>query len=234
MTRPQPPMAGPRISRRLLSGLAGVALASAACGGLSVEPPTRDAASTAIGDASSSVDGGCLIQVSSYDQSCNVDSDCVSVVEGLPVGSGNYCEPSCICPDEAINRAAAAQFATAVLRTPRGSGAVAHTPCYSCPNDLGPCCVSGKCSTACPCTSPACSSSGPPEDAGAPTSALIPDGDILCSSHTGPIDGAASVGDASVFACGYPEQCVQLNGEWACCTNVGTESSYCRQVPINK
>ena len=123
-------------------------LAAVGCGGRSIQSSPTDGAAPETGETSSDIDGGCIIQASSYDQSCTVDSDCVSVAGGFPVASGDYCQSSCLCPDETISRGAAAQFASAVSRTPLGSGALPHLGC-NCGASLGPCCVAGQCSTSC-------------------------------------------------------------------------------------
>jgi hypothetical protein len=97
--------------------------------------------------------GSCLINTSSYDQSCGVNSDCVGLIEGidltlgpggLPVQSGNYCRQMCLCGGEEINKAAASQFVKDVSMTPLGAGTL---PPWSCGCDIvyTPCCQAGRC-----------------------------------------------------------------------------------------
>jgi hypothetical protein len=114
-------------------------------------------------DASIETDAAaCFINAATYDQSCSVDSDCLSSVSGLPVGSlfvdlpagslfvqsGNYCTPLCICGDETISKGAVAQYVADVSKTPIGSGALAPSQCY-CPSRTAPCCQAGRCSIGC-------------------------------------------------------------------------------------
>jgi hypothetical protein len=83
--------------------------------------------------------GGCVISATSYDQSCNVDSDCVEV------SVGDYCSATtCRCGTSAVNVGALAQFNTDVSKTPIGSGAL-HTPFCFCPYSAGPFCSQGTC-----------------------------------------------------------------------------------------
>jgi hypothetical protein len=53
----------------------------------------------------------CMISASNYDQSCNVDSDC------LEVSAGDYCSAAtCRCGGSAINVGAGAQFSADVYQ----------------------------------------------------------------------------------------------------------------------
>ena len=76
------------------------------------------------------------IQASDYDQTCNVDNDCVGVAEG------DFCSPGAgNCPNATINKGAMAQYQADVAKTRAYS-------CYapgSCGSGNGPCCVAGKC-----------------------------------------------------------------------------------------
>ena len=79
------------------------------------------------------------IQASNYDQSCQMDDDCVAVAEG------NFCVPGAtFCPlSGAINKSAYAQYQADVAKTNAAiCGAVG-----SCGYSLGPCCQSGTCAT---------------------------------------------------------------------------------------
>jgi hypothetical protein len=108
--------------------------------------------------------GACFIDITQYDHSCSVDSDCVSSVElncavwqggfiprrgvNLFVGGGDFCGNVCNCDlGGAISRSAVAQYLADVSRTPVGSGQV-PIPICNCPpppplpNQL---CVNGSC-----------------------------------------------------------------------------------------
>lgn len=207
------------------------------CGGATVRPPPADASEVPDASATSpGDDASCLIQASNFDQSCSVDSDCVSLAGQFPVTSGNYCASICPCPADAINRAAIGTYIAAVSQTPYGMGALPIVGC-NCAAGAGPCCVAGQCSTSCPtpCSQPPCStdnndSGGPDLDA---TAALV-DGGVLCSSEIGPLDASSQFGDADVYGCGPLEPCVPYNGGWACCMKLSPDRALCRQAPINK
>jgi hypothetical protein len=106
------------------------------------------------GCSSSSMPENCTISASNYDQSCNVDTDC------LEVSSGDYCATGCFCGNSTINVGALAQFNDDVSKTPIGSGGLI----CPCPNPLGPCCRHGMCQAGCQVsptdTLPACSDAG--------------------------------------------------------------------------
>jgi hypothetical protein len=163
----------------------------------------------------------CVIDVANYDQSCSVDTDCISgLIGSWPIQSGNYCEPKCYCGDDAISKAAVDQYLHDVKMTPWGSGAFS-LPC-SCLEGLSPCCLGGKCTTA-RCPSPR--SSAPPHvpDAGATSHAgAVPPGSVMCGLHEGPFDAGNDAGEPWRW-CSPPEGCVPFNGGWACC--VGSESN---------
>jgi hypothetical protein len=78
-----------------------------------------------------------IIMASSYDQSCQKDSDCVAIEEG------DFCQPGANngCTNAAINRTALAQYHADLAKTMAGV-------CYGltgCPAEVGPCCQSGVC-----------------------------------------------------------------------------------------
>jgi hypothetical protein len=79
------------------------------------------------------------IQASNYDQSCNIDSDCIAV-------SANFC--FIICPNAAINKSAYAQYRADFARTVCGG-------VTSCGSIGGPCCRSGSCQMGDQCLAPA-------------------------------------------------------------------------------
>jgi hypothetical protein len=166
----------------------------------------------------------CVIQVSRYDHSCSVDSDCVGLIAGfrddlgtggLPVQSGNYCKAMCVCGGEAISKTAVAQYAKDVSATPLGSGAIAGEAC-GCVNILSPCCQNGQ------CVVDQCAQ-GTSIDAGTTSvlDASSVDGSVLCGLKTGPLDSGSAGTDPTRW-CMPQEVCTQFNGGWACCTVQGT------------
>jgi hypothetical protein len=73
------------------------------------------------------------IIASDYDQSCNVDSDCVGI------GEGDGCECRVLCQNAAINVADEARWREDVMQTP-----VSGTACH-CPAATVPCCRDHLC-----------------------------------------------------------------------------------------
>jgi hypothetical protein len=99
------------------------------------------------GCSSSGTPKNCTISASSYDQSCNVDSDCVGMAGRFAVQFGNfYCQSGCICGGDAINKTSVAQYVQDVSMTPL---AASMASCF-CPEVLGPCCANNRCTTSCP------------------------------------------------------------------------------------
>ncbi len=81
------------------------------------------------------------IMASSYDQTCQVDSDCVAVEEG------NFCTPGANngCTNATINKSALPQYRADLAKTQAGiCSAVA-----GCTVEIPPCCQSGTCSSGC-------------------------------------------------------------------------------------
>ena len=111
-----------------------------------------DSGSAAAEDSGSPA--ACMIVATSYDQSCEVDSDCVEVT------SGNYCTgPQCMCGGSAISGGALAQFTADTARVHDGGGGIA-CPCAA---SFGPCCRSGTCTAQCWAPSdtlPSCANAG--------------------------------------------------------------------------
>jgi hypothetical protein len=103
--------------------------------------PSSDGSSNARSAADANA-GACAISASSYDQSCNLDTDCVEVT------STNYCEANCLCGGSAINVSAMTQFNEDVSKTPLASGALGSSAC-PCPSSFGPCCRASKCTATC-------------------------------------------------------------------------------------
>ncbi len=79
-----------------------------------------------------------IIQASSFDQSCKVDSDCVAV------GEGDVCYPCIVaCSNAAINVSAKGQYDSVVSNTaPTNNG---DTTNCNCPASFNPCCRDGIC-----------------------------------------------------------------------------------------
>jgi hypothetical protein len=90
-----------------------------------------------------------LIQASNYDQSCTVDSDCVSIAVG------DACYPCLvICQvGGAINRGALSSYQSDISKT-IGAGETSGVQC-GCPSWPGPCCRGGICQAGLECESPA-------------------------------------------------------------------------------
>jgi hypothetical protein len=188
--------------------------------------PASDASTPEQASDASAADGEtadaavvCEIAASSYDTSCNVDTDCVSVTEGLAVHFGDWCTGECFCGADAINRSSAAQYAQDVTRTPVGSGATRPSETCSCPASVGgTCCRAGQCTTGGACVSAL------PLDAGAATnpSSANPGYTVLCVADAGASDAAYDSGVPATSGasrwCNGPEKCTSFNGGWACCT----------------
>jgi hypothetical protein len=168
-----------------------------ACGGKAIDPAAPDGSTGAGnqgGDNGGSSSGGggedanagqCNISASSYDQSCAVDYDCVTVT------SGDYCTAICECGGSTINQGALATFNAAVAKTPLGSGALGagagDCPCAPSPYG-GPCCRNSACTQDCggpKDTLPACADAG---------GSCVLGTSFLCSP-TGPAN-----------SCAYPDQ----------------------------
>ncbi len=116
-----------------------------------------------------------LIQASSYDQSCKVDSDCVAV------GEGNACYACQIaCPNAAINASAKARYLADIPKT------AATGQFCGCPAAFNPCCRAGICHADLQCQSP-----GPDMDAAADTGADACAPPIVCSGAC--VSGAHNV-----------------------------------------
>lgn len=106
-------------------------------------PPQQEAGAPV--DAQMADAAGCEILPSSFDQSCQVDSDCV------PVVSGNVCNPDCwiICPfyPVSVHAVPAYEAALAAMHAPTQLA----TNCY-CPPPQVVCCIAAQCAygDACP------------------------------------------------------------------------------------
>jgi hypothetical protein len=78
-------------------------------------------------------DGSCSIMAAGYDQSCTVDSDCVSVTEVYGCGE-------CACQTGTISKSALASYQS----NAKGPLSQAAGPC-NCPTEGAPQCCSGVC-----------------------------------------------------------------------------------------
>lgn len=114
-------------------------LVLAACGGMSSSSNT---------DAGSSEGGSCVdIDLSTYDQSCSVDGDCILIA------AGHLCPGACGCPAAPINAKEQARYEAAV--------APAHLLACPCAFPGSPRCVQNKCTLCTPnSTEPGCSDGG--------------------------------------------------------------------------
>jgi hypothetical protein len=97
-----------------------------------------------------------LIRASSYDQSCNADTDCVSVSEG------NACETGFLdCPNATIGKGGLSQYQSDIAKV-RSASSNTVASCF--PYGV-PCCRSGTCRNSTDCDSssdtlPACADAG--------------------------------------------------------------------------
>jgi hypothetical protein len=217
-------------STRRAAAVAGKLLFVSACAGRATQ--VKAMAEAAV-DAAAAFDGNvdaadCSIMVSNYDQSCSVDSDCVSTVGTFPhafaVFSGNYCESQCPCGQEALSQTAATQYLNDVLGTPLGSGAIPFQNC-GCGSLGSACCMGGRCTLSLQCASDLNPSDGGEEDGprGSPL-----DGGVLCSVTSGPLDsGVAQPGIAQYC----PGTCAQVGSGWACCIPAGGGTTLCSMPP---
>jgi len=218
----------------LLPGLVSAVIA-ASCGG-DLSRGGSDAAATADGlDVSRgenpldtggdmSTDGAaCLIQASSYDQSCSVSSDCIAQVGNWPVQFGDYCQPLCLCGGDSINRTSATQYENSILATPIGSGEIAPQMC-SCQDMNPPCCLMGQCAIE---GCPADIVEGGMSDGEYSVDSGEPDGSVLCIYKSGPSD--AGEADSAARWCTPPAVCTPIGGGWECCTKIG--GTLCTPAP---
>src|ERR1700678_3295322 len=97
----------------------------------------------ALGAVCAAEGGSPAIAASSYDRSCQVDSDCVAI------GVGDPCYPcEVLCPGTAaINTSSMATYMADVARSPAGSGSVV----CACPfyDSASACCNAGTCAPHC-------------------------------------------------------------------------------------
>jgi hypothetical protein len=180
--------------------------------GVDVDATSDASAST---DAEGGTDDGiasCVIQTSHYEQSCVVDTDCVTEVDypyaglgpgPLVVQSGDYCGSLCLCQGDVIARSSVAQYVADVRRTPVGAGAVSPQIC-NCSRFYYPCCLSGRCVGACYAEE---------LDGGV-------DGGVVCGLRSGPI-ARGNPGAEPFLVCRPPESCTSIGDHWECCSSLG-------------
>src|SRR5579871_2904862 len=126
-----------------------------ACGGKAIGVPPADGGSpeSTIGEGGVCVD----IEPATYDQSCEVDSDCIAIA------SGQLCNDGCICPSVAVNKSGEARYSAAISSLPPPSCA-GPGPCgfgCDCYAIGSPSCVANKCTLCGPGSpDPACATDG--------------------------------------------------------------------------
>jgi hypothetical protein len=109
------------------------------CGGRENQTNASDASDATVACTDANVE---TISASDYDQSCNVDSDCVAV------GEGNACFPcTIICKGAPISRGALPAYQSDVSKT-IGARETESVSC-GCPLESTPCCRSGVCTASC-------------------------------------------------------------------------------------
>jgi hypothetical protein len=120
-----------------------------ACGGRTDGAGAGSSSGGSSSGGSSSGGPGCVdVDLTTYDTSCSVDSDCVWIT------SGEVCPGYCDCAADApINQDGLARYQQAVAGVPTSA-------CHCSPRPFGPRCVDHQCSAGGP-------DAGPPADAGA-------------------------------------------------------------------
>jgi hypothetical protein len=190
---------------------------------------TLDAMDEGAFDAAHTEGGACFLQLSNYDQSCEVDSDCVAVA-GLsePGYSVDLCQEQCLCNNYAINGAARPQYIVAFGQTPAGGVSQGcEGEINACVTLYGPCCREGMCQTGSACNMPSGDAGGDQlSDAH-----LSMDSDVLCALNFGPM--APSTTDAGpALLCTGGEFCSIYNSGWHCCFVAGG-ATICVNGPYN-
>jgi hypothetical protein len=115
-----------------------LALASG-CGGRESRTDASNASDATVACTDANVE---TISASDYDQSCNVDSDCIVV------GAGNACFPcNIICKIAPLSRGALPAYQSDVSKT-IGGREMESVSC-NCPEQPIACCRSGVCTASC-------------------------------------------------------------------------------------
>ncbi len=145
---PQPPAASVPTIYDGFVGLKVIALAFvfAGCGG-------RLGGESEAGPAA--IPAACVLEASSYDPSCTVDSDCVSVAMNFPISFGNICDSTrCFCGGETINKDALAQYSADFQRAFSLRPSTGSEGGCSCGTFGQSCCQNGRCAVSCPIAPP--------------------------------------------------------------------------------
>lgn len=161
-----------------------------ACSGKTVSSASSPDAS----DEGGTGDGaGCVnVELSSYDKSCNVDTDCVEIT------SGTICNGSCECGGSAININGQARYQAQVAGiTPSGC------PCF----DGGkPTCVNHTCTLCTPGSGGSCSvtvdAGPPPADAAACVNIEVSTYDQSCTTSSDCVEVTAGMVCTGECSCG--------------------------------
>jgi hypothetical protein len=136
-----------------------------------------------------------IVQASAYDQSCAMDTDCVSVTVG------NICHPSASqCPNAAISKSAYPQY--------QADADKALTYCDD-PFDCGfvapACCVGGKCQVGSQCADPVPADAAADTGADGPAACVAAGGQCLVGGSTcavvGPQDCNPDRGPSGSYCC---------------------------------
>jgi len=174
----------PSLSTRLL-------LAPALAAGLLVACAGRTTASSGAPDGAAGDGAACVsVELSSYDQSCNVDADCVEIT------SGSVCNGSCQCGGSAINVDGESRYRSQVAGITAG-----ECPCFAGGN---PTCVDHTCTLCSPGPGGSCGVIA--RDAGAPSRTCVnvdaSTYDQSCAQDSDCIDVTAGMLCSGECACG--------------------------------
>lgn len=180
-------MSGSATAGGEIGGVSGASSASSVSGASGAS-----SISGASSPSSGTEEASCVILESSYNQTCELDNDCVGV------NPGNFCAAirPCFCgPTGVVNLSSVAQFNADIANTPAFSDAAAPGNCACPPGPAtpGPCCQLGMCQFG-----PICSPYGGDTDAAG--------NDGTCPA-TQPMSGAPCTGPAS---CTYKGPCGPL------------------------
>lgn len=147
----------------------------------------NSASSTTTATATETSGLWCDVLAENYDHTCMIDSDCTLVL------TGNLCSGTgCPCADSTISATALPQYNADVAKT----GSTGRDFGCSCPNQPGPCCRQGQCTTSCqPTTSEADAACIPGVVAGGPCE----QGNQVCNVGSGACPAAWICGSDSTW-----------------------------------